>query len=373
MSTRRYSVVFISLVLFATTNPTVEGQSLSWLPIAPGVNYAIPESALGEDVFIGIGGVSTWQAWVDSWVEALNAAKLHSLKIGHLYSVHGPRDIAYQGREIGTLELARHLSLLMQSYPESDTIIVAGHSSGAFVAHALFQDLYDGASVDSTHSTDGKIHYFVLDARLDNVPTGVELTSASADRLEHIYGVHASFPSRSLYSLARNDMIALGERYGSRSSSLEIDASKSGCNSPTCMHMTMINQKPYNSSNYDSRDYSAINPDHPVQTAYLDSAFPTNTATDDAPPLPTEFALHGNFPNPFNPTTTISYDLPRAADATLTVFDVLGRQVSLLASGAKPAGSYEFSFDARGLTSGVYFYRIQAGDYVETKRMVIVK
>jgi hypothetical protein len=89
--------------------------------------------------------------------------------------------------------------------------------------------------------------------------------------------------------------------------------------------------------------------------------------------LPNDFALAQNYPNPFNPTTTISYAIPQAAEVALTVVDVLGRQVKTLASGAKPAGTYEVSFDATGLPSGVCFYRLRAGAYVETKRMVIVK
>jgi hypothetical protein len=89
--------------------------------------------------------------------------------------------------------------------------------------------------------------------------------------------------------------------------------------------------------------------------------------------LPTSYQLHQNYPNPFNPTTTISCDLPQVADVTLTVYDVLGRQVRELASGTKPAGTYEVTFDAGGLPSGLYFYRLQAGSYVETKRMVIVR
>ncbi len=84
-------------------------------------------------------------------------------------------------------------------------------------------------------------------------------------------------------------------------------------------------------------------------------------------------SLYQNYPNPFNLTSTISYDLPRLSDVMLTVYDVLGRQVIELASGTQPAGTYEVSFDATDLLSGVYFYRLQAGDYVETKRMMVMK
>ncbi len=99
----------------------------------------------------------------------------------------------------------------------------------------------------------------------------------------------------------------------------------------------------------------------------------SGVAVDETAALPSTFSLSQNYPNPFNPTTTITYDLPRLSEATLTVYDVLGRQVSLLASGTQPADTYELTFDATELPSGIYFYRLQAGDYVETKRMVVLR
>jgi hypothetical protein len=95
--------------------------------------------------------------------------------------------------------------------------------------------------------------------------------------------------------------------------------------------------------------------------------------TDTYPELPETVTLSQNYPNPFNPATTISYALPQAADATISVFDLLGRTVRVLTSGTKPAGTYEVTFDATGLPSGVYFYQLEAGGVTETKRMVVVK
>ncbi len=80
-----------------------------------------------------------------------------------------------------------------------------------------------------------------------------------------------------------------------------------------------------------------------------------------------------NYPNPIHTAATISYDLPRHSDATVTVHDILGRQIKVLVSTTQPAGHHDLSLDAAGLPSGIYFYRLQAGDYVETKRMVVVK
>ena len=98
--------------------------------------------------------------------------------------------------------------------------------------------------------------------------------------------------------------------------------------------------------------------------------------------LPTEFSLHQNFPNPFNPATKISFDLPQDSKVNLVVYDLLGREVTrLLNNEFKVAGNYTYDFNAASLSSGVYFYRlvvsssnpINAGNYSETKRMVLLK
>jgi len=89
--------------------------------------------------------------------------------------------------------------------------------------------------------------------------------------------------------------------------------------------------------------------------------------------LPDEFALSQNFPNPFNPSTTIRYGLPNTSVVRLTVFNTLGQQVAQLVNGEQEAGYHEVRFDAGGLSSGVYFYRLRAGDFVETRRLMLAK
>ena len=88
---------------------------------------------------------------------------------------------------------------------------------------------------------------------------------------------------------------------------------------------------------------------------------------------PTTFELAQNYPNPFNPTTTINYQLPTNALVTLKVYDVVGREVATLVNARQEAGRYDINFNATSLSSGVYFYRLQAGSFVETKKMMLVK
>ncbi|MBK6504828.1 MAG: T9SS type A sorting domain-containing protein [Ignavibacteria bacterium] len=90
--------------------------------------------------------------------------------------------------------------------------------------------------------------------------------------------------------------------------------------------------------------------------------------------LPTEFALHQNFPNPFNPATKISFDLPQDSKVSLIIYDLLGREVTRLVNNEfKVAGRYTYDFNAGSLSSGVYFYRLETDGFTNTRRMMLVK
>jgi hypothetical protein len=89
--------------------------------------------------------------------------------------------------------------------------------------------------------------------------------------------------------------------------------------------------------------------------------------------LPTHFILNQNYPNPFNPTTTITFALPVKSFVSLKIFDALGREVETLLAEELSVGTYSKQWDASGLPSGVYFYRLQAGSFMETKKLLLLR
>ena len=148
--------------------------------------------------------------------------------------------------------------------------------------------------------------------------------------------------------------------------------------------------------------WAAVMDDHVWDTPkYLGSAkflannrinfIPTNNMTGVTNPLPyngdtllvgvddengtllTEFSLSQNYPNPFNPTTTIGYDIPKETYVTLAVYNILGQKVVELVNEVKLQGRYQVRWNASNLSSGVYFYRIEAGSFVSVKKLMLMK
>ena len=99
----------------------------------------------------------------------------------------------------------------------------------------------------------------------------------------------------------------------------------------------------------------------------------TNSVNTYKKDNPAKFKLFDNYPNPFNPTTKIKYLIPKASFVKLKVFDLLGNEITTLVSEEKAEGNYEITFDGVNLTSGTYFYKIQAGDFIKTKKLILLK
>lgn len=126
------------------------------------------------------------------------------------------------------------------------------------------------------------------------------------------------------------------------------------------------------------RTYEARNTSYPPNDATTSFFYAAPwtfgpVAVKDIGGTPTEYALKANYPNPFNPSTMIRFSIPQENFITLKVYDLLGREVANLVSETRKAGNYEVNFDASSLSSGVYFYKLQAGNFVSTQKMTLMK
>ena len=116
-----------------------------------------------------------------------------------------------------------------------------------------------------------------------------------------------------------------------------------------------------------------INGSDDVVEAAIEWINNTSSADENNEEIVLSYILSNNYPNPFNPSTTIRYSIPELSFVKLKVYDVLGNEIGTIVNEEKPAGEYEVEFNAKDLTSGIYFYKLIAGNYVETKKMLLLK
>lgn len=109
-----------------------------------------------------------------------------------------------------------------------------------------------------------------------------------------------------------------------------------------------------------------------IYTAWLNAGNPTNEA-DNENDLPSEFTLLQNYPNPFNPVTTIEFAIPKEVEVSLKIYDVLGSEIETLVYDTMEPGYYKYQWNASGKVSGIYFYRLTAGSFVSTKKIILLK
>ena len=99
---------------------------------------------------------------------------------------------------------------------------------------------------------------------------------------------------------------------------------------------------------------------------------PTSVEPSEGEAVPSGHALSQNVPNPFNPVTVIAYDLPKAGDVTLRIYNITGQQIATLVSKHQTAGHYQVAWDGAGFANGIYVYRLQAGQFEEARRMLLL-
>ena len=250
-----------------TTAESVRPATATWSTVGTGVNNR--NTGGGPNVFIGYAGYQRSDAETASWTNALYAAQLSKLGVGHLYAVRGPKDVTYTSREIGNTKLITHL--LSVTTATTRLVVVASHSSGSYVANELFGFLFDG-HWDKVARTTGRTVYYNLDG-------GDGLTDYTLGQLAKGYFVHAYDSHSGTSSANAAGMTVLGNRAPPKTAGLTIAATAAGCNSGAvwCLHDVMITQRPHLATTYDVRDYSDF-AGRPVQDAYLLQSWSTLTA-----------------------------------------------------------------------------------------------
>ena len=123
----------------------------------------------------------------------------------------------------------------------------------------------------------------------------------------------------------------------------------------------------------EDRSMGIHNPKFAVELLQVTLAQLKATGVEKTTVMPTVYSLEQNYPNPFNPTTKINFSIPKASEVKLAVYDALGREVEMLLNKTMEAGSYDFEWNAANYAAGIYFYKIQANDFVSTKKMILLK
>ncbi len=188
----------------------------------------------------------------------------------------------------------------------------------------------------------------------DNGATWVQKTSGTTNTLRSIY----QHTNDSIVVVGDNGTIRLSTNGG------ETWFTDAFFDSPSTR-----NYKSVSLVNLDNKTYSALS-----DTLWFVSNEPITLGLNNInTAIPQAISLHQNYPNPFNPATKIGFELPKSSFAKLVVYDITGREIETLVNEGLPAGTYEYEWDAVNLPSGVYFYKLSAGDFTETRKIILIK
>jgi hypothetical protein len=220
--------------------PIADAGAVPWetgAQIGYGVAFKDTKNPTGDNVYIGYAGYQVTLGSAEAWVDALYGASLAARGVRYLWAVQGPNDHAYANREIGNSKIVGTMLPLVG--PQTRFLLVAGHSSGSFVAHELLGQLAGG--LDPNGVTAGRVVYFDLDGG------GSGLTTQSVDRLRKAYFVGSHDGNTNTDSPRLGAMESLGTTYASAGGYWQNDASGSGCagGAGWCVHAALITTKPH--------------------------------------------------------------------------------------------------------------------------------
>lgn len=222
------------------------------------------ENPRGNNVFIGDAGYAIALDDAKAWVRELYLTRLEALGVRWVYAVQGPNDVVYANYEIGNTHIAA--ALQDEVTPETAFIAIAAHSSGAYVAHELLNQLATG--YDPSGITDQKVVYLDLDGAQGG------LNAASVGRLRHAWFVAARDTSTGTDSPNKGSMLGGANTYPSKGTYAELDVADAGCNPGAvwCVHMTLVTTKPHDPADASGpADYSDF-VGRPVSAGWLDLA-----------------------------------------------------------------------------------------------------
>lgn len=243
----------------ANSGDEASALTAGWSSLGNGVAYKATDA--GDGVFIGYAGYSVSLDRSAAWVDALLAARLRALHVGHVYAVRGPSDAGYRNRDIANAKLAAHL--VAGPGDHAPFVLVAAHSSGSYVAHELFGHVFEG-QLDPAHVLAEKIVY----ANLDGGSGGLDAhVLSSLKKIAFVWAEDTTLAHGR--SANAGGMESLGEDHGRSGLRLVVD--HSGCHSGAkwCLHDLLITTRPHDPNTFDLvRDYTDF-AGHPVQAGWI--------------------------------------------------------------------------------------------------------
>ena len=208
------------------------------------------------------------------------------------------------------------------------------------------------------------------------VPVGTCVPTTFTDMYFELYGTSITPVELSSFSAkAGDDNVELdwSTITETNNSGFEIQRSKDGEFETIGFvegHGTTTESQAYN---FTDKDLVSDKYKYRLKQIDFDGTFEYSNVIEVEVASPSTFSLEQNYPNPFNPSTKIKYSVTQSSNVVLKIYDVLGNEVATLVNEEKPAGSYEVEFNPSSLTSGVYFYKLQAGSFVDMKKMLLLK
>lgn len=242
--------------------PEPDFSAIPWSEPGYGVAYRDSANPRGQDVFIGYAGYGVQAAPARQWVTQLFRDALHDRGVRHVYAVQGPREPGYDSQEIGNSRLIAHL---LPRLAPGARVLVAAHSSGAFVAHELLGQLYQ-RGLDPSHLTAGRLSYWDLDGG------SYGLNASIVGQLRHAWFVWSDDAPVATRSPNAGVMLSAGATYASAGGALSLDARASGCNrgATWCVHVHLITTRPHDPAAASvALDYGSFDATHRVQTEWL--------------------------------------------------------------------------------------------------------